>query len=155
MKTFHLPTLQRTYEIAQKIANISKPKDVLLLRGDLGAGKTEFARAFIRALTHDHMIVPSPTFTLVEIYETERAPIWHFDLYRLKSEDEIWDLGIEEAFYQGITLIEWPERLGKIFTSQDYLDIFLHLQNDTQKREVTLTPSGNWENRLETLDMRE
>lgn len=155
MKSFLLPNLQRTKKIAQDIARLSMPKDVILLEGDLGAGKTEFARAFIRALTYDEMIVPSPTFTLVEIYEASIGAIWHFDLYRLKSKDEIWDLGIEEAFAQGISLIEWPERLGRTFNLKDYLKISLNLTNDGKIRELFLTPFGNWESRLEKIILDE
>lgn len=153
MKTFLLPTLQKTQEIAQKLARLSMPKDVIMLQGDLGAGKTEFARAFIRELTHHEMTVPSPTFTLVEIYEATIGDIWHFDLYRLKLSSEVWDLGIEEAFARGITLLEWPERLGKEFIFKNYLEISLKLQKGDEAREVILTPYGNWESRLEKFSL--
>ncbi len=155
MKNFLLPTVQSTQKIAQAIARLAMPKDVILLEGDLGAGKTEFARAFIRALTYDEMVVPSPTFTLVEIYEASIGAIWHFDLYRLKSEEEIWDLGIEEAFAQGISLIEWPERLGKTFRAKNCLKISLKLINNDKIRELFLAPFGNWESRLEKIVLDE
>jgi tRNA threonylcarbamoyladenosine biosynthesis protein TsaE len=153
MKTFFLSTLKKTQQIAYQLAQLSMPKDVITLQGDLGAGKTEFARAFIRELTHHEMIVPSPTFTLVEIYETKIGTVWHLDLYRLKSDAEIWDLGIEEAFAQAITLIEWPERLGKAFSFKNYLEVSLRLQKDGQSRELSLMPYGNWVSRLEKLGL--
>ncbi|AIL13291.1 hypothetical protein IM40_06955 [Candidatus Paracaedimonas acanthamoebae] len=153
MKTFFLPTLQKTQEIAQQLARLSRPKDVIMLQGDLGAGKTEFARAFIRELTHQEMTVPSPTFTLVEIYEAISGDIWHFDLYRLKSAPEIWDLGIEEAFARGITLLEWPERLGQDFVFKNYLEVSLKLHRGDETRELILTPYGEWVSRLEKIQL--
>lgn len=150
MKPLFLSSLQKTQEIAQHLARLSQSKDVLMLKGDLGAGKTAFARAFIRELTHPEMTVPSPTFTLVEIYEATIGPLWHFDLYRLKSSTEIWDLGIEEAFAYGITLLEWPERLGKEFIFKNYLEVSLKLHND-ERRELILTPHGDWVSRLEKM----
>ena len=92
-------------------------RDVIALRGDLGAGKTVFARAFIRARTRPDEEVPSPTFTLVQVYEPAGradAAIWHFDLFRLATAEDALELGIEDAFGGAISLIEWPERLGRL-----------------------------------------
>lgn len=98
--------------IAAKLATTAKDGDIYLLSGALGAGKSVFARAFIRSLCGEHTEVPSPTFTLVQLYEHPRALLWHFDLYRLKSSDEIFEIGWEDALAGGIVLVEWPERLG-------------------------------------------
>jgi len=98
---------------AARLAAAMKGGDVLLLEGDLGAGKTVFARALIRALADDSALeVPSPTFTLVQTYDTPRGTVWHFDLYRLEEPQEIYEIGWEEALAGGIVIVEWPERLA-------------------------------------------
>lgn len=138
-----------TANIAAKIAVKLQSGDVLCLRGDLGTGKTVFARAMIRHLcdTPD-LDVPSPTFTLVQNYETNKSTIWHFDLYRIEDKEEIYELGWEEALAEGITIIEWPERLEGL-APQDRLElIFNPLENDENSREITLVPYGTWEERI-------
>lgn len=111
-----LPDLAATETLARALAGAARAGDVVALRGDLGAGKTEFARAFIHARQDAAGLpreeVPSPTFTLVQLYELPGAPVWHFDLYRLAAPEEAWELGLEEALAEGIALIEWPDRLG-------------------------------------------
>src|SRR5579884_1615816 len=113
MRVIDLPDEAATTALAARLAEQARPGDVIALRGDLGSGKTTFARAFIRALGGGEE-VPSPSFTLVQLYELAAATVWHFDLYRLRSPEEAWELGIEEAFAGGIALIEWPERLGAL-----------------------------------------
>jgi len=101
-----------TRRFGEDLAMAVRPGDVLALQGDLGAGKSTLARALIRALADDEALeVPSPTFTLVQSYET-RFPVHHFDLYRLGAEDELDELGFEEAIAEGVALVEWPERAG-------------------------------------------
>ncbi len=100
-----------TAALAGRIAPFLRAGDTLLLEGDIGAGKTTFARALIRARLGREEDVPSPTFTLVQTYEDPEAEIWHCDLYRLTSPDEILELGLDAAFDGGICLIEWPDRL--------------------------------------------
>ena len=101
-----------TARIAGAVAQVSLAGDVLALAGDLGSGKTAFARGFIRALTTPEEEVPSPTFTLVQSYAAGGRTLYHFDLYRIEDPEEAWELGIEEALAGGVTLIEWPGRLG-------------------------------------------
>ena len=100
--------------LANCLATLCGSGDVLCLFGDLGAGKTSFARAFIRALTTPDQEVPSPTFTLVQVYETAELPnslaIWHADLYRLSDSQEVFELGLDDAFADALLLIEWPQR---------------------------------------------
>ncbi|MGE5150089.1 MAG: tRNA (adenosine(37)-N6)-threonylcarbamoyltransferase complex ATPase subunit type 1 TsaE, partial [Rhodospirillaceae bacterium] len=110
-----LPNEQATEALGATLAARLKPGDVVGLKGDLGAGKTTLARAIIRAAAADpDLIVPSPTFTLVEVYDTPRGAYWHFDLYRLDDPEQVYELGWEEARAEGIVLVEWPERLGRL-----------------------------------------
>ncbi len=109
---------EETAHLARTLAKSAKPTDIFTLRGTLGMGKSVFARNFIHELAGAEIEVPSPTFTLVQTYETEKAPIWHFDLYRIEEAEEIYEIGWEEALGQGILLIEWPERLGSILPKE-------------------------------------
>lgn len=108
---FALPDLAATDALAARIAAGLRTGDCVALKGDLGAGKTTLARAILRRLgVTEH--VPSPTFTLVQSYETARGPVFHFDLYRVKDARELEELGFDEAIDTGIALVEWPERAG-------------------------------------------
>lgn len=110
-----LPDPAATEALAAEIAPTLAPGDVIALSGDLGAGKTVFARALIRALGaaagQEIAEVPSPTFTLVQLYELPIFTVYHFDLYRLASADEAWEIGIEDALAGGVSVIEWAERI--------------------------------------------
>lgn len=110
--TLALPDDAATAALGARLGAAARAGDVIALYGDLGAGKTTLARALIRSLTGPETEAPSPTFTLVQTYQTARFPIWHFDLYRLKESGEARELGLEEAV-DGLALIEWPERLGR------------------------------------------
>lgn len=101
-----------TESIAATLAQSARPGDIFCLNGPLGAGKTAFARGFIRALTGNDTDVPSPTYTLVQTYDTPRGAIWHFDLYRMVSPAEVLETGWDDALADGICLIEWPGRAG-------------------------------------------
>jgi tRNA threonylcarbamoyladenosine biosynthesis protein TsaE len=117
MPAFPLPLADETAteQLGATLAARLKPGDVVGLKGELGAGKTTLARAILRAAADDPvLIVPSPTFTLVEVYDTPRGTYWHFDLYRLETPEQVFELGWEEARADGIVLLEWPERLGPL-----------------------------------------
>lgn len=131
---------KETAAIAAKLAMEARRGDIFLLRGKLGAGKTVFARSFIRTLTgQPEMEVPSPTFMLVQTYEAGDLRLWHFDLYRLEDPEEVYELGWEEALSDGIVLVEWPERLGSLKPSR-YLDIHIRAgENNSEQRNIEIT----------------
>ena len=147
MIIFDLPDETATAALAARISALARPADIIALTGDLGTGKTSFARAFIRTLGNREEEVPSPTFTLVQVYEFEPAAIWHFDLYRLRFGEEAWELGIEEAFSAGISLIEWPERLGSLLPARR-LQITFSFGDKPEARQVSLDPGAEWRARL-------
>jgi tRNA threonylcarbamoyladenosine biosynthesis protein TsaE len=142
----YLPDEPATARFAARIAALAKPGDVIALAGELGAGKTAFARAFLRARGVVEE-VPSPTFTLVQIYETATEAVWHFDLYRLSAAGEAWELGIEEAFAEGISLIEWPDRLGPLLPPHR-LEIVLEFADRPNARRAVLGGDAGWRARL-------
>jgi tRNA threonylcarbamoyladenosine biosynthesis protein TsaE len=109
-----LPDERQTARFGAALAPLLGPGDTVLLRGGLGAGKSALARAVIGAELGDPRAeIPSPSYTLVNIYETARGPIWHVDLYRLSGEaEELEELGLEETIGEALVLVEWPERLG-------------------------------------------
>lgn len=117
--TFTVADEAATAALAAAFARGLRPGDVVCLEGDLGAGKTAFARAAVRALTGDpDEEVPSPTFTLVQTYPASAGTVWHFDLYRLSGSEEVFELGWEEATADGIVLVEWPGRLGPLLPAR-------------------------------------
>jgi len=138
-----------TAALGVRLAAVARPRDVLLLHGDLGMGKTALARGFVRAAAPETDEVPSPTFTLVQTYPRARGTVWHFDLYRLKDPDEIWELGFEDALVDGILLIEWPDRLGGL-APRDRLDLTLSLGGTPEARRATLVSAGTstWLDRI-------
>jgi tRNA threonylcarbamoyladenosine biosynthesis protein TsaE len=135
-----------TAAFATRLAALALPGDIIALRGELGAGKTTLARAFIRARGGQET-VPSPTFTLVQVYDLCGGAVWHFDLYRLRRSEEAWELGIEDAFCDGISLIEWPERLGRLLPARR-LDVALNFGPAPNTRRATLSGDGDWADRL-------
>jgi len=138
-----------TAALARRIASVVAGDDLITLSGDLGAGKTTLARELIRELTGDpDQEVPSPTFTLMQVYETGRFPIVHADLYRIKSPDELIELGWDEASEGALLLVEWADRAGPLPDTR--LDV--HLRIDAAKgdthRTATLIASGAFADRL-------
>ena len=136
-----------TRALGRAVAGVLGIGDVILLEGPLGAGKTTLARAVIQTLCGT-VSVPSPTFTLVETYETERFSLWHFDLYRLENPEDVWELGLEEAFENGASLIEWPDRVPSIML-QDALRIRI---TDLDGAKIAiLSARAAWGGRFEGL----
>jgi tRNA threonylcarbamoyladenosine biosynthesis protein TsaE len=143
-----LPDAAATLALGARLGAQLKKGDVVCLAGDLGAGKTTLARGAIAAWTCRDEEAPSPTYTLVQTYEGARGELWHVDLYRLKRPEEAWELGLEDAFAEAATLIEWPERLeGQL--PRDRLDIALAPSGDG--RRAALTAHGAWRTRLATI----
>lgn len=123
-----------TAEVARKLAQITKRGDVWALNGTLGAGKSVFARAFIQSLT-DAEEVPSPTFTLVQSYWTDNFDIYHYDLYRLEQAMDIFELGVEDAFFSGVSLVEWPEKMES-FAPRNMWQVNIEINGDARKITV-------------------
>jgi tRNA threonylcarbamoyl adenosine modification protein YjeE len=139
--TRSLPDADATAALAHALAPVLRPGDTLLLQGQLGAGKSHFARALIRALLGpggDMAEVPSPSFTLVQTYDTPRGEVWHADLYRLSDPQEMWELGLDMAMDEAICLIEWPDRIAPDWPGGA---VCLHLE----------TPKATPDSRLITL----
>ncbi|HJT43224.1 MAG TPA: tRNA (adenosine(37)-N6)-threonylcarbamoyltransferase complex ATPase subunit type 1 TsaE [Rhizomicrobium sp.] len=138
-----LPDLNATARLGAGIASGLKAGDAVALWGDLGAGKTTLARAILRALGVSED-VPSPTFTLVQSYDTQ-PPVAHYDLYRLKSGREMAELGFDDALDQGAVLVEWPERAPEVLPP-DALHVRLGLRGGA--RTARLTGPAHWESHI-------
>ena len=143
-----LPTLAATEALAAQLAALVRPGDAILLDGPLGAGKTAFARAFLRSLSANPALeVPSPTFTLVQTYDSPSGPVHHFDLWRLDGPAALAELALAELGWDDMTddivLVEWPDRLGGL-KPPDSLTIRLDHASQ-EARQATLT---GWPDRL-------
>ncbi|MEY8881368.1 tRNA (adenosine(37)-N6)-threonylcarbamoyltransferase complex ATPase subunit type 1 TsaE [Donghicola sp. XS_ASV15] len=150
-KQFDLSSPEATQRFAETLAPLLAAGDVLLLEGPIGAGKTHFARSLIQALLTEPEDIPSPTFTIVQVYDGPNCEIWHSDLYRLSHPDEAIELGLEDAFETAICLIEWPDRLGEAAPDQA-LRIAFEVGNDLSSRRVTVAlTSPTWRAKLEGL----
>lgn len=125
-------------QLAAQMARMTRMGDVITLTGDLGAGKTSFARSFIHALPGGRgQDITSPTFTLLQTYSFNDVEVWHYDLYRLEMEDELYELGLEDAFLQAITLIEWPEKAGSLLP-QSHLALSINFGKKETERDCVL-----------------
>ena len=137
-----LPDADATAALGARLAALLAVGDAVCLFGDLGAGKSTLARGLIRALTSPDEDVPSPTFTLVQTYDGPAFTIAHFDLYRLTSAAEAYEIGLDEALDDGCAVIEWPERLeGDL--PRDRLDVELSVRGES--RDARITPHGRFE----------
>ena len=151
MSTIRLEDEAATTRLGAAIAPFLAPGEAVLLEGPLGMGKSTLARGLIRALAGPDEDVPSPTFTLVQFYETA-PPIAHFDLYRLERPDEVRETGLDEALDTGAVLIEWPERLGFNLDralGPDRLAITLAEAGDG--RVATVSGAGAWTGKMERM----
>ena len=142
-RLIELPNLAATEALAAAVAALAREGDAILLEGELGAGKSVFARALLRTASGDPALeVPSPTFTLVQSYDTRIGTVHHFDLWRLNGPGGLAELGWEEAG-DGIVLVEWPDRLDALRPA-DALTVALH-PTGAESRRVMLT---GWPDRL-------
>ena len=138
-----LPDLAATERFAAVLAGLARPGDAVLLEGPLGAGKTALARALLRAASVDPALeVPSPSFTLVQEYETKLGVVRHFDLWRLDGPGAMEELGWDEA-RDGIVLVEWPERLGRLRPDNALVVTLVPLDGDARRAEIS-----GWADRL-------
>lgn len=136
-------------DLGRRLARVLRRGDCLLLSGSLGAGKTTLARALIRERAGAPIDVPSPTYALVEVYDFD-TPVHHIDLYRLGGADQAVELGLEDLFEAGITLIEWPDRAEGLYPGSR-LDVAI-TEPRKGERMVELLPRGeDWSRRLEAL----
>ena len=140
--TCHINDIKATKKLAILIANFTKRKDAILLKGTLGSGKTTFAQFFIKHLTHAQN-VQSPTFNIVNVYENEPCSIWHYDFYRIKNLNEIYELGLEESLAYGISVIEWPELIENIIHQNKFI-IYFKYDPKTNARTVEIELHGRF-----------
>ena len=150
MHQIDLPSLGATKDLAVRIARCLRVGDIVALRGPLGAGKTTLARHIIQTLGWTDSEIPSPTFTLAQLYDLPNFTLWHFDLYRLDNPEDAFELGIEDAFATGVSLIEWPERFGDYLPVRR-LDVRLSFKAKDDARHVELCGDPSWADRLEPL----
>ncbi len=144
-----LPAAEATTALGRALAPRLAKGEAVLLYGPLGMGKSTLARGLIRALVGENEDVPSPTFTLVQFYEThdpeKSPPVAHFDLYRLTRPEEAFEIGLDEALDVGAALIEWPERLGDDPARVLGPDILtITLEERGEGRHATVSGAGAW-----------
>ena len=146
------PRPRRHPRLGSRVAGHLAPGSVVLLEGDLGAGKSEFARAVIQVLAGEQITVPSPTFTLLQSYALPALEVGHADLYRLADPGEIAELGLEECWQHGALLVEWPERAAWLWPAER-LTLALSSAPDrgAEARRAHLSGSGYWADLLPAL----
>lgn len=139
LKTFKSYGYEDTVSFAHDLAKDIKAGAVICLRGDLGAGKTAFVQGFARGLGIEEYIT-SPTFTIVNVYESGTLPLYHFDVYRISNSDEMYEIGYEEYVYgDGISIIEWPQLIEDILPDTRYeINILKNMDIDENYREIEI-----------------
>jgi tRNA threonylcarbamoyl adenosine modification protein YjeE len=145
-----LPDHEATRSFGGRLAGLIRPGDVIALRGALGAGKTELARAVIRTRAGATIEVPSPTYTLVQDYRFEDLVIRHIDLYRIANAAELLELGLDAPAADEVWLIEWPERAGAALPA-DRLEVELRQGVTPDSRIAEVTAGPGWKDRLNML----
>lgn len=151
-RSIYLADAEATTALAARIAPCLGAGDTLLLEGEIGAGKSHLARGLIQAKmaeTGQIEDVPSPTFTLVQVYDIGGTEIWHADLYRLRSADEVIETGLDDAFETALCLVEWPDRLGACAPAQA---MRLSLIAEGDGRRLTASGPDRWAQVLEAMD---
>jgi tRNA threonylcarbamoyl adenosine modification protein YjeE len=146
-RTIRLDDLGAARRLGERLAASLRSGDAVLLSGDLGAGKTELARAMIQARMGAEIDVPSPTFTLIQTYESPGLPIAHADLYRIERVEDLAELGLDEALETGALLVEWPERAEGLWPAAR-LEIALTHDGEGPARIAALTGHGEWASRI-------
>lgn len=148
--TFSATSPEAMMALGAALGKVLKTGDVVLLYGDLGAGKTTFSRGLIQSLTTQQTEIVSPTFTLVQTYPVAETMLYHYDLYRLDTGDAstLTELGWDESLTYGITLVEWPERLTKEFIPANALTIRITTCPD-QSRALEYSGRTMWQQRLQ------
>ena len=136
---------------AAALGKILRCGDILLLEGHIGAGKSFFARSLIQSVQDIPEEVPSPTFTLVQTYDTQIGEIWHADLYRLNSIDELYELGLDQAFEESICLIEWPNLLGSL-RPEGALALQMDAIDDDRRRVSLEWSDCKWDSTIALLE---
>ena len=130
---------EETFETGRRIAGTARPGDVFALEGDLGAGKTVFTKGFASGLGVTGA-VNSPTFTILQIYEEGRLPLYHFDVYRIEEPEEMEEVGFDDYIYgDGVCLIEWANRIEEILPEETiYIVIEKNLEKGMDYRKITV-----------------
>ena len=144
-----LPHLKATRDLADAVAPLLQPGDVLTLEGSIGVGKTTFVRSLLKALGCSEE-VPSPTFNLALTYEVNCLTIWHFDLFRIEHLSDVYELGVEDALENGVCLIEWPKIMTSLLPTE-HLEMKFFYQEEYSRR-VSLRGSGVWRQRLRAVE---